>query len=94
MSTDIYGFIEVVHPPASHPSYEGEPWSPCMELCPLYADSDYLAFGCLFGVRNWIGWEPVAADRGLPAGVSTAVRADYDDIARADSAVHGSTWVS
>jgi hypothetical protein len=65
-----------------------------MDLWPLYPNNDYAAFGCLFGVRNWPGWEPVAANRGLPGDVSEAVRTEYEDSARLDEAVHGSTWVS
>jgi hypothetical protein len=44
-----------------------------MDLWPLYDQTDYAAFGCLFGVRNYAGFQPLAPDRGLPAvGVSPA----------------------
>ncbi len=92
--TDIYGFIEVRHPSADEDWYEGEPWLTSMSLYPLYTDSDYAAFGCLFGVRDWLGWTPVSAGHGLPADVSEQVRADYEGCARSDAAVHGCTWVS
>ncbi len=33
----------------------------------VYTTRDYDAFGCLFGVMNFAGFDPVAAGRGLPA---------------------------
>ncbi|MEU4689519.1 hypothetical protein [Actinoplanes sp. NPDC023714] len=65
-----------------------------MDLWPLYPGNDYAALGCLFGVRNWPGWEPIAAGRGLPEDVSDAVRTEYEKTARLGEAIHGSTWVS
>ncbi|UBU15826.1 hypothetical protein [Nonomuraea gerenzanensis] len=65
-----------------------------MPLYPLYDDQDYDAFGCLFGVRNRLGWTPVAAGRGLPADASEQVRADHERLAHLDGAVRGCTWVS
>ena len=94
MPTDIYGFFEVRHPHADEDWYGRESWLCMMPLSPLYDGGDYTAFGCLFGVRNWLGWEPVAAGRGLPAEVSSPVRADYDAAVRMDAAIHGATWVS
>jgi hypothetical protein len=88
MGTDITGFIEVRRPSA------GPEWLQFAPLYPLYTDDDYLAFGCLFGVRNRVGWEPVAPRRGLPADVSPEIRARYDDDAAVDEAVGDSTWVS
>ncbi|MEV0822869.1 hypothetical protein [Nonomuraea rubra] len=52
MSTDIYGFIETRHPHADEGWHEGEAWTVCMPLHPLYDDQDYESFGCLVGVRN------------------------------------------
>ncbi|GII54080.1 hypothetical protein Pth03_24690 [Planotetraspora thailandica] len=94
MGTDIYGVIEARHPLADEDWYEWEPWSVSMPLYPLYDGSDLDTFGCLFGVRNRLGWPPVAAGRGLPADVSEAVRTDYENDARIDAAIHGCTWVS
>ncbi|MFI9594523.1 hypothetical protein [Nonomuraea sp. NPDC052265] len=95
MSTDIYGFIEARHPPAHENRYEGDPCTAVsIPLHPLYDDQDYESFACLFGVRDRLGWVPVAAGRGLPDDVSEPVRADYEDAARLDAAVHGCTWIS
>ncbi|MFF3668813.1 hypothetical protein [Microtetraspora malaysiensis] len=92
MGTDIYGIIEARHPSAGEDWYEGEPWPVSMPLYPLYDGRDYAAFGCLFGVRNWLSWTPVAAGRGLPADVSEPIRADYAN--ELDAALQGCTWVS
>ncbi|MGX1615189.1 hypothetical protein ACWIF8_15010 [Micromonospora chalcea] len=94
MGTDIYGFVEVRHPFADEDWYEWEPWVCLMPIAPLYLNDDDDAFACLFGVRNWLRWEPVAAERGLPADVSSAVRGSYEKDRQLDSAVHGASWVS
>ncbi|MCO8271792.1 hypothetical protein M1L60_14435 [Actinoplanes sp. TRM 88003] len=67
MGTDIAGGVEIrPHGPAS-------PW--------LLADVDlddlprhYDAFGLLFGVRNYAGFDPVAPGRGLPGDASPELR--------------------
>ena len=41
-----------------------------MNLDQLYDTRDYDSFGCLFGVMNFAGFEPVAAERGLPEDVA------------------------
>ncbi|MFF4223765.1 hypothetical protein ACX9I7_18460 [Streptomyces sp. L500] len=94
MSTDIYGCIEVRHPCADEDWYEWEPWQRAMDLSPLYSGQDYAAFGCLFGVRDYMGWEPLAADRGLPADASTAIREEFEQAQALDAAVNSPTWVS
>jgi hypothetical protein len=88
VSTDIYGSIEIREPARE------VPWVRYLDLWPLYPHNVYAALSCLFGVRNWPGWEPVAAGRGLPADVSEAVREEYEELSRVDDAVRGSTWVS
>ncbi|WP_285739612.1 hypothetical protein [Kitasatospora phosalacinea] len=95
MSTDMYGCIEVRDPNADDDWFEWEPWQRCMDLYPLYGGGrDYDAFALLFGVRNHQGWEPLAGHRGLPADVSAAMRADFEEAARLDAATHSPTWVS
>jgi hypothetical protein len=92
VGTDIYGVIEVRDPGADADS--GTPWVRGIDLYPLYAGNDYSAFGCLFGVRNWVGWDPVAGGRGLPADVSQEMFEEYEHATAIDAAIHGSTWVS
>jgi hypothetical protein len=94
VGTDIYGFVEVRDPYADEDVYEWEPWLCLMPLDPLYRNADYEGFGCLFGVRNWLRWEPVAAGRNLSPDVSSSVRGSYDNYVQLDPAIHGATWVS
>ncbi|WIM92795.1 hypothetical protein ACTOB_004750 [Actinoplanes oblitus] len=102
MGTDIYGAIEVrdligaaaLDGPLDADPHNEAPWVRCMDLYPLYPGGDYQPLGCLFGIRNWNGWEPVAEGRGLPADVSEAVRKEYEHDAEIDRAIGGSTWVS
>jgi hypothetical protein len=67
VGTDISGAIEcrpVFRDPPQHTS--GKAWEFAIDLGQLYVTRDYDAFGCLFGVMNFAGFEPVAAERGLP----------------------------
>ncbi|MFG1805297.1 hypothetical protein [Streptomyces sp. NPDC049040] len=93
MSTGIHGGIEYRHPGVGSDHYEGEPWVAAVDLWPLYDQSDYAAFGCLFGVRNTAGYRPLAAGRGLPADLSSGLRADLWDSVR-DGFLTDATWVS
>ncbi|MER7850907.1 hypothetical protein ABTZ03_44080 [Kitasatospora sp. NPDC096077] len=93
MSTDIHGGIEFRHPGVDAGYYDGEPWAMAMDLWPLYDQSDYAAFGCLFGVRNYAGFRPLAADRGLPPDLSGGLRAELEPMVEAGD-LHGATWVS
>lgn len=74
MGTDIYGGIEFRHTYAGTDDYDGEPWVAAMDLWPLYDETDYTAFGLLFGVRNYAGFPPLAPGRGLPADLSSGMR--------------------
>ena len=62
-------------------------WEYAIDLGHLYCGQNYDAFGCLFGVMNFAGFQPVAADRGLPAGAASQT---------VEAAVDGThaTWVS
>ncbi|QIQ02045.1 hypothetical protein [Streptomyces liangshanensis] len=93
MSTDIHGGIEFRHPGVDAGYYDGEPWVMAMDLWPLYDQSDYAAFGYLFGVRNYAGFRPLAADRGLPPDLSDGLRAELELMVEAGE-LHGATWVS
>ncbi|MFF7532305.1 hypothetical protein ACFZB2_24870 [Streptomyces bobili] len=93
MSTDIHGGIEFRHPGVDTEYYDGEPWVAAMDLWPLYDESDYAAFGCLFGVRNYAGFPPLAPARGLPVDLSTGMRSQLDSSVAAGH-LYGATWVS
>ncbi|MFD3498088.1 hypothetical protein ACFWWT_19765 [Streptomyces sp. NPDC058676] len=93
MSTDIDGGIEFRHPGVGTDYYEGEAWICAMDLWPLYDETDYASFGCLFGVRNYAGYRPLAAGRGLPDDVSNGLRERLQPSV-ADGHLSGATWVT
>lgn len=73
MGLDISGYIECrvrCWQSGGPPTW----WVPAMPLDLLYDNRDYDAFGCLFGVRNYTGFDPIAPYRGLPEDVSEQVR--------------------
>lgn len=80
MVTDIYGGIEVRD--ARQPD---GPWVLARDLRTLLGGGAgpagaYPAFAFLFGARNRFGFEPVAAGRGLPGGVSRPVREQLEEL--------------
>jgi hypothetical protein len=93
VSTQIYGGIEFRHPGVGTDFYEGEPWVAALDLWPLYDETDYAAFGCLFGVRNYAGYRPLAAGRGLPDDLSTVLREQLQPWVE-DGHPTGATWIS
>ncbi len=93
MSTNIHGGIEFRHPGVGTDYYEGEPWVAAMDLWPLYDQTDYASFGCLFGVRNHVGFQPLAAGRGLPVDLSSGLRPHLGPSV-AEGGLTDATWVS
>ncbi|MDQ0934747.1 hypothetical protein [Streptomyces turgidiscabies] len=93
MSTDIHGGIEFRHPGADTDYYDGEPWVASMDLWPLYDETDYAAFGCLFGVRNYAGFQPLAPDRGLPLDLSSGMQSHVGSSVIAGD-LHSASWVN
>lgn len=85
MVTDIHGFIEC----RGVFSAESAGWIAAMSLDLVGLDSDYDAFGSLFGVRNLAAFAPVAAGRGLPVDATETTRAQFRE-----PDCHGSTWIS
>ena len=71
MGTDITGAIECRPWPKFNP--EGS-WVYAIALDLLYTGRSYDAFGCLFGVRNYAGFRPLAPDRGLPEDTTEETR--------------------
>jgi hypothetical protein len=93
MGTDIHGGIEFRHPHVGTDYYDGEPWVTAMDLWPLYDETDYTAFGALFGVRNYAGFRPLAAGRGLPCDLSSAMRSELGSWV-AQGEMDGASWVT
>ena len=61
-----------------------------MDLDLIYGGRSYDAFGCLFGVTNFAGFDPVAAKRGLPADATLRTR---EQAAGMIPAFFGMTWI-
>lgn len=92
MGTDISGFLEArphqVHRTAPRPLAD---WEYVADLDHLYASRDYDLFGCLFGVRNFAGFDPVAAGRGMPEDLSERGAAEWSTW---EPSSHDPTWVT
>lgn len=80
MGCDMHGAIEV--------KSFGQ-WEYLVDLEPLVA-RDYPLFGCMFGVRNYLEFTPVAADRGQPDDTSTRLRTLVRSWGRD---AHSVTWI-
>jgi hypothetical protein len=79
VGVDISGVIEV-RPQATRPDLPHEiKWQAAVALDRLYDTRDYDAFGCLFGVKNFAGFHPIAANRGLPADASDHARRTFPE---------------
>jgi hypothetical protein len=82
--TDIRGWIDFRY------RSDDETWVSFAVLEPFFGGYD--AFGCLFGVRNYARFTPVAAARGLPADATDVERSNWE-AALAGGSGHGATWV-
>lgn len=56
--------------------FEASTWRTDKSVPEVYDSRNYVLFSILAGVRNYQGIEPIAHPRGLPADVSSVVRAD------------------
>lgn len=73
MGCDIHGHIEVDKSHAEDDTW----WETAGTLFPFVGRS-YDAFGCLFGVRNYSNFHPVAKDRGIPSDVGREAKEDHE----------------
>lgn len=82
MGADIHGWIEAwdKYIPA---------WQGLMSF-EFLVNRNYDIFGCLFGVRNYACFMPVAANRGLPTDISSPIQIDFWSLG--DDA-HSATWI-
>ena len=85
MGTDIHGYIECYTKETTPGS-----WIPIMDLYPLFPGRDYDSFACLFGVRNFARFRPIAEDRGLPDDVTEKVREEFP----VEDGYHSYTWIT
>ncbi|TLS40507.1 hypothetical protein FE633_41190 [Streptomyces montanus] len=89
MGTDIHGYVECrAWGPGLAPGESA--WQSAISLSVLGTTRDYPAFDCLFGVRSWGRWEPIAADRGLPADAAARTVAELESWG---GAAFGVTWL-
>lgn len=89
MGTDISGVVEC----RVGQTDADRSWQIAADASLRTVGRDYDAFGCLFGVRNYANFTPLAAGRGLPDDVSEPVRAEIEQLAASDP-VFGTTWIS
>lgn len=75
MGCDIHGFVELDK--RGHGDDERSWWVAAGNLFGFVGRS-YDSFGCLFGVRNYANFDPVAPDRGIPEHASRTVEEDYE----------------
>jgi len=70
MTTDVNGWVEWRWNEAD------DEWTGVIKIGMIVA-GNYDMYGCLFGVRNYTGFRPVAYNRGLPTNASDETKAEY-----------------
>lgn len=96
VGTDISGFVEcrAWHRHDDRDDEGGAGWRAAVDLFFLNITRNYDAFGCLFGVRNYANFRPVAAGRGVPADASDVVRVELDRLAQWPDQCFRTTWAT
>lgn len=89
MGADIHGYVECKGTFGVLDDDDAQ-WHAAIDLGLLYGGRDYDAFGCLFGVRNYAGFRPLAAGRGLPPDATEQVR---DAVRSWGADAHAMTWI-
>lgn len=87
MGTDIYGWVEV----DDARNYPPGTWTGVIRIYG-FVGRTYGMYGSLFGHRNEDGFRPIAANRGLPTGLSKELQ-EFEDV-RPNSHRVGATWLS
>jgi hypothetical protein len=80
MGVNIHGWVELRPYAAS--------WHGAVRL-DAFAPSNYDMFSCLFGVRPFASFIPIASSRGLPTDISEAASSDYLEWEE----VFGESWI-
>jgi hypothetical protein len=88
MGTDIRGWIEVFEV-FDQPRDLSGAWRAAVRIDNI-VERNYGMFGSLFGVRNDYGFRPIAAERGVPFGISSDLVRYYE--MPADPADRGPDW--
>ncbi|MFD8020440.1 hypothetical protein ACFV6G_08440 [Streptomyces lavendulae] len=94
MSTDVSGMIEC-RPGARlwGPDDEDTVWEVAIDLLLLNRGNAYDGLACLFGIRNYFGFRPLAEGRGFPDDASDGLRDEFADCG-GPRYVHGTTWLT
>ena len=69
-------------------------WQAAIDLYFLNITRNYDAFECLFGMRNYANFRPLAAKRGMPSDASETVRAELAQLAPWPDQAYGVTWIT
>jgi len=81
MGCDIYGWVEVK---------EDEYWFAAINIRGILWEN-YDMFGCLFGVRNYAMFKPIAQKRGIPEDASFRTGEDYRE---GITDWHSASWIT
>ncbi|MBY8846687.1 hypothetical protein [Streptomyces sp. SP2-10] len=94
MSTEVSGMIEC-RPGARlwGPDDEDSVWHPAIDLFLLNNGNAYDALACLFGIRNYFGFRPLAEGRGFPSDASLGLQTEYAVYEESRDG-HGTTWIT
>src|ERR1051326_2445570 len=89
MGTDISGWVEIKG------WGEDAKWIGILQIWRLL-DRNYGAFSSLFGIRDRVGFRPIAPWRGLPADISDEARKDYEKgtTDSKESSYRGESWIT
>ncbi|MET7789737.1 hypothetical protein ACFYSJ_07380 [Streptomyces sp. NPDC005248] len=94
MATEVSGMIECRPWAEIWGEDDGEVgWQAVIDLFVLNIGNAYDALACLFGVRNYFGFRPLAEGRGLPEDASDGLRDAFQAQGGPEYA-WGETWVS
>ncbi|MET9673453.1 hypothetical protein ABZY68_10230 [Streptomyces sp. NPDC006482] len=94
MSTDVSGMIEC-RPGARLWGLDDEDtvWEAGIDLFLLNRGNAYDGLACLFGIRNYFGFRPLAEGRGFPDDASDELRGEFAGYG-GPRYVHGTTWLT
>ncbi|MFF8532158.1 hypothetical protein ACN6K9_003166 [Streptomyces sp. SAS_267] len=94
MSTEFSGMIEC-RPGARlwGPDDEDSGWHAAIDLFLLNDRNTYDALACLFGIRNYVDFRPLAEDRGFPSDASEELQTEYAAYGGSRD-TYGTTWIT
>ncbi|MER5727360.1 hypothetical protein ABT084_03195 [Streptomyces sp. NPDC002138] len=75
------------------PDDEDSVWEVGIDLFLLNRGNAYDGLACLFGIRNFYGFPPLAEDRGFPDDASDGLQAEFAGYSGPHD-VHGTTWLT